>query len=831
MNADGWRSCHAIDRADQNPSASFNVHTGSYKDHAGDNLGLTFFDLCSALDSSRFPTWKAAKDHFKSIAFPESREVVNKLAQRPTAKGLPKPAGKPGATSKSAKTCATVDEAIAAYERKLGPVGRRWEYVGREVDDDGHHETILVVCRWDSRDGKTIRPVSKHPGGWRCEALPKPWPLYGLPSLIDDEGPPADQLIVVVEGEKCADELLSYGAFATTSPGGSSNAKSADWTPLTGRDVAILADNDAVGRKYAGDVAAILRSLECRVKIVEIPDLPKGGDVVDFIRRKDDPQDSRVADEARSEQYGRLLKFIKVTPWEYDESRDEIQPNVDIDEPIDDDPTPPEPRTTWQPFPVSCLPMVVGRYVESAAAAIGCDPSLVAVPLMSCLARAIGNRRVARVKLDWKEPAILWTAIVGKSGSHKTPAFNAATRFLVRRQKCAFKEWTEAKQQYETDLVTYERELAVWKRSKSTDLPPEKSDPPACNTVMTSDCTIEGLIDRLSDQYDGTIVVRDELSGWINGIGEYKGGKGSDIGHWLAVWTAGAIKVDRKGVSGSKQILYVPMASVGITGGIQPEILRSAIGREHRQDGLCQRLLFAYPPPRKVVWSEATVSPSVEQDLANIFDQLFGLEPTTDFDGDRCPVEVDFTPEAKSLWVERFNSHRAEQQDLDDDLAAVWSKLEAYTARIALIFAMCDGFDEIDQSSLSNAITVINFFKNEARRVYTLFGETDDDRQQRELIELVERRGGRITVRDLAQTCRLYREPGVADEALTELIKSGLGRWQVVPTAGRPRTEFVLSTSITLPTEAEALETQRRWPSVTASISESTEIDDEEVIF
>ena len=46
------------------------------------------------------------------------------------------------------------------------------------------------------------------------------------------------------------------------------------------------------------------------------------------------------------------------------------------------------------------------------------------------------------------------------------------------------------------------------------------------------------------------------------------------------------------------------------------------------------------------------------------------------------------TPEAKTVWVEYFNRHRAELADLDDDLAAAWSKLEAYAARFALIFQL-----------------------------------------------------------------------------------------------------------------------------------------------
>ena len=78
---------------------------------------------------------------------------------------------------------------------------------------------------------------------------------------------------------------------------------------------------------------------------------------------------------------------------------------------------------------------------------------------------------------------------------------------------------------------------------------------------------------------------RDELAGWLGGIAEYKGGKGSDLGHWLACWSAVPLTVDRK--TGAVKMLHVPRAAVSIVGGIQPGVLRAAIGREHLQDGLC----------------------------------------------------------------------------------------------------------------------------------------------------------------------------------------------------------------------------------------------------
>ena len=137
-----------------------------------------------------------------------------------------------------------------------------------------------------------------------------------------------------------------------------------------------------------------------------------------------------------------------------------------------------------------------------------------------------------------------------------------------------------------------------WKRSKSKDKPPWEPPVPICERFIVSDVTIEALAALLDVQDDGLLLVRDELSGWINGLAEYKGGKGSDLGHWLASWSGEPFTVDRK--TGVKKMVHVRRGAVNIVGGIQPEILQQAIGREHIHDGLCAPLLLTMPELKPV---------------------------------------------------------------------------------------------------------------------------------------------------------------------------------------------------------------------------------------
>ena len=133
----------------------------------------------------------------------------------------------------------------------------------------------------------------------------------------------------------------------------------------------------------------------------------------------------------------------------------------------------------------------------------------------------------------------------------------------------------------------------------------------------------------------------------------------------------------------AKAALRVPRAAVSIVGGIQPGVLKQVIGREHMHDGLCARLLLAMPNTRPVRWSDATVSREAEAAMDGVIKGLLALKPAVDENDNPVPHALPLSEKARVEWIKYFNRHRDESLQFDDDLAAAWSKLEAYTARFA----------------------------------------------------------------------------------------------------------------------------------------------------
>ena len=143
-----------------------------------------------------------------------------------------------------------------------------WTY---QVDDGG---TAVLLARVIRNGEKDYQPVTWDGFRWRLKAMPAPRPLYEY----------ADRLVVVVEGEKCADaacEVFQWHVVTTWSHGCKA-WKQTNWQPLAGREVLLVADANNPGRKAMEAVAKCLHSLGC--KVLYLPEGDDGKDIADWIK-------------------------------------------------------------------------------------------------------------------------------------------------------------------------------------------------------------------------------------------------------------------------------------------------------------------------------------------------------------------------------------------------------------------------------------------------------------------------------------------------------------------------------------------------------------------
>ena len=596
---------------------------------------------------------------------------------------------------------------------------------------------------------------------------------YRLPELLEAG---TEETIFVVEGEKDVDRLHAHGLVATCNFDGAGKWLDSYTETMVGRNVVVLTDNDDDGRAHGELVASKLHGKAASIRVVELPGLPEKGDVCDWF-------DNGGTVEELTAIVGEAEK------WE------------------------PSPSDGPEPFPMDALPEVVRRYVEEASDSLGCDPAFVAAPLLVVLAAAIGDFCVIKLKATWKEPSILWVAVIAPSASQKTPAINLALAPLHPINRRGFRDHEKVMQEFERDMLLYEGDLADWKRTgrKNDDPPPEKPQRPECKRYIVSDITMEALADRLSSNPHGLLVFVDELAGWVGSFDAYRSGSNKDESAWLAIHSGSPLTVDRKT---GKPTTYIERPTVSIIGGIQPGVFASLFGgkdgKQKSECGMTQRLLICEPPLKAKTWRpDAIIDTETEKAIFEVVKKLVELSPSIGPDGERVPHSIDLDRDAKATWERFFNEHAHETHNSTGAIRAHWGKLEAYAARLALVLHLAEfEFDDnaptkINVRSMAAGIRVARWFGGEAQRIYAkvLGVDGEVDTEQRDLIAWIERKGGSATVRDSTRGPVEYKGKGGADKAeaaLNDLAQKGIGVWVVDSHGGgkgRPGQVFTLGDS------------------------------------
>lgn len=250
--------------------------------------------------------------------------------------------------------------------------------------------------------------------------------------------------------------------------------------------------------------------------------------------------------------------------------------------------------------------------------------------------------------------------------------------------------------------------------------------------------------------------------------------------------------------------VIVPRAAVSICGGFQPGVLKRALlTPRHLESRLAARFLFAYPLLRPVKWKYETIAPELRAKYAAAILRLTELQPLVTAEDRFEPETLRLSPRARQRYEEFFNDHGSVELELNDHLAAAWTKLRGYAARLALVLELGrwsdSDYDEapsvVQLPSVGGAIDLVTWFGGQARRVYELtHTDAAEDSVQR-TIEIVRRQGGAITARRLCKFDRSVGTVADANRRLLELVALEWGRWKNVPPSkngGRPTRRFVL---------------------------------------
>jgi hypothetical protein len=142
---------------------------------------------------------------------------------------------------------------------------------------------LFQVVRREPKDFRQRRPDRK--GGWIWSLGKSRRVLYQLQEVRAAVA--NGRVVIIVEGEQDADNVLTLGFTATCNPGGANKWRAEYTESLCGADVVIIGDNDDSGRAHVAHVASSLKTVACRVRVLDLakawPACPAKGDISDWI--------------------------------------------------------------------------------------------------------------------------------------------------------------------------------------------------------------------------------------------------------------------------------------------------------------------------------------------------------------------------------------------------------------------------------------------------------------------------------------------------------------------------------------------------------------------
>jgi hypothetical protein len=527
---------------------------------------------------------------------------------------------------------------------------------------------------------------------------------YRLPDLL--EALAAKQVVCIPEGEKKVESVRLLGFAATCSAGGARKWRPEHSALLAGADVVLLPDNDSAGRAHVDVIAESLGGVARRVRILDLPNLPEKGDVVDWHTAGGTP-----------EEFARLIAVAR--EYSQDENR--------APQPLMRALPPPE------PFPLDELGPELAAVAKAIQARVQSPLEMCATATLAAVSLATSAHLDITLPTGQVRPSTAWFWCVAVSGERKTStdyeAFSAFKEREKRLRACR-----------DMEIADYDLRSRIWQAQikaiekhykelgsagsaaheselrKLGPAPQEPLDP----LLMSAEFTYEGMCVHLERGQPLYGIIGSEGGQFIGGHGMSDDAKMRTAAGLSAAWDGDPIK--RVRATGT---LVLPGRRVGMHLMVQPSVAAAALNDSFLQDqGFLTRVLLT--APNSLIGTRlhepSKPQPALSEYEARLLAILESPPPlATGKPNELEPRAISFSPAAANLYwefcdaVERAMAPRGEYAGIRGFAA----KLPEHAARIATAIA---GYKDLKVAELSEedfkrGIGLAVYYASEAKRL------------------------------------------------------------------------------------------------------------------
>lgn len=386
-----------------------------------------------------------------------------------------------------------------------------------------------------------------------------------------------------------------------------------------------------------------------------------------------------------------LLKFERVNPSESKET-----------------------KAAANPFPLEVFPEPIQEIITATNKTLKYPIDFTAAGILFAASIAIGNTFQAQVKKGWTENAVIYLALVGRSGTNKSHPLSFALAPIMEKDDQNFYEYSKEKAFFDQLLNTQASQQQEKQRTK-----------PILKKILVSDTTPEALANIHNFNKRGIGVYADELAGWFKSFNRYH--KGSEQEFWLSNWSGKPVIIDRK----TSESIRISKPFISVCGTIQTSILDEMAKDNRSQNGFIDRILTVIPDNLKnETWTDNELDKVYFDNWQAIIENLLFEKLNLSEIGKPEPQTLIFSPEAKAMlydWQKRNAEISNRQQN--EMIAGLFSKLQIYSIRFSLILQMLyyacgnENKQTIQSKAVKGALKLTEYFKQTAIKVHGLINE------------------------------------------------------------------------------------------------------------
>ena len=409
----------------------------------------------------------------------------------------------------------------------------------------------------------------------------------------------------------------------------------------------------------------------------------------------------------------------------------------------------------------------------------------VAFSLLAGAAGVVGLSRSISTQTDWVQHCAIWLGIVGDPSSGKSPAIKPIRDILNTIEKERKPDYLKAYREWEGAYIIAEQKEKEWRRrikknpKENLSRPDEAILPeqPSPYHLLYGDTTQESIAEELGRNVKGALVLRDELSGWVESMNRYSSGH-SEKSFWLETFSGGKFIINRVKFGTDRHEIEDLMATV--FGTIQPKKLLQTVFKDSG-DGFLARFLWVYPEPIPPAIPKQKPSETLVYEAFKKLDSLMNPYKGNIEEQRKCLYLNNSAQNYFEQWLlPHIEKVRKEESKLNEFLG----KGQGYVLRLALLFELLwwassenDEPTEISLEAIKAAIELYDTYLTPmCERVYNMYYSPSQNIEARALAKwIIANKPSKFTLREVYNNgnVKYLRLQAPTKEAAKKLISLG----------------------------------------------------------